>query len=294
MTPMPGFSRTALARGAFGVLAIWAWAAMAGTSMAQPPVKLAPHRAVYELSLERSAAGSGVTELSGRMVYELKGNDCKGYEQRTRFVTRTQNQKGDETLTDLRSLYVESGDATRFRFDTTQYQNDRLTEQTTGEARRKEDGAPELRVNIKKPIRKRTSLKGADILFPIEHTKALLAAALAGKRIFVADLYDGSEKGLKVFETTAVVGDRKAAGAKSDLPALKNGAVLDRQPSWPVSLSYYAKDGVKGDAVPEYEIAFQLYENGVSRKLFIDYGNFAIRGVLSHLEMLEPGKCVPK
>lgn len=294
MTPMPGFSRTALAWCALGVLAIWAWAATTGDSMAQPPIKLAPHRAVYELSLDRSAAGAGVTELSGRMVYELKGNDCKGYEQTTRFVTRTENQKGDETLTDLRSLYVENGEATRFRFDTTQYQNDRLTEQTTGDARRKRAGEPELRVNVRKPIRKRTSLKGPGILFPIEHTKALLAAAIAGKRIFVADLYDGSEKGLKVFETTAVVGDRKPAGAKSDLPALKNGAVLDQQPSWPVSLSYYGKDESKGDAVPEYEIAFLLYENGVSRKLFIDYGNFAIRGVLSHIEMLDPGKCEPK
>ena len=55
---------------------------------------------------------SGVTELSGRMVYELKGNDCKGYEQRTRFVDEntyewsgTNIQGGREPLPDLKITF---------------------------------------------------------------------------------------------------------------------------------------------------------------------------------------------
>ena len=54
---------------------------------------LAPHRAVYEITLDRSRGGSGVSDMSGRMVYELKGSECEGYTQTMRFVTRMTNQE---------------------------------------------------------------------------------------------------------------------------------------------------------------------------------------------------------
>jgi EipB-like len=51
------------------------------TSRAQavpPSVVLAPHKAVYDFALARAAAG-GVSEMTGRMVYELTGSPCEGY-----------------------------------------------------------------------------------------------------------------------------------------------------------------------------------------------------------------------
>ena len=45
------------------------------------------------------------------------------------------------------------------------------------------------------------------------------------------------------------------------------------------------------DSLPTFEIAFRFYANGVSRRLFIDYGDFAIRGELKEIEFLEPSKC---
>ena len=55
---------------------------------------LAPHRAVYEITLAKSNSGSGVSELTGRMVYELAGSSCEGWTQNMRFVTRSSNQEG--------------------------------------------------------------------------------------------------------------------------------------------------------------------------------------------------------
>ena len=40
-----------------------------------------------------------------------------------------------------------------------------------------------------------------------------------------------------------------------------------------------------------YELSFRFYENGVSSRLYIDYGDFAIRGELKELTFLEEGKC---
>ena len=48
---------------------------------------------------------------------------------------------------------------------------------------------------------------------------------------------------------------------------------------------------MRSEAVPTYELAFRFYENGVSSKLFIDYGDFAIRGELKELTFLEEEKC---
>lgn len=250
---------------------------------------LAPHRAIYDISLDRTAAGSGVAELTGRMVYELKGNACKGYEQRIRFVTRTQSPKGKETVMDLRSTYRELQKPGQFDFETQQFRDDRLLEETIGTARRAPKGN-KLTVQLRKPLRKRMTFD-KQTLYPIEHTVRILEAARAGKRIYMSDLYDGSEKGLKVYETTAVIGDRKPAGHNKSLPEARNAGELDRVASWPVSLSYFNPSDKREDAVPEYELAFLFFDNGVSRRLFIDYGSFAIRAKLVGLTMFEASPC---
>jgi EipB-like len=254
-------------------------------------VQLAPHRAVYNITLERTAAGSGVAELTGRMVYEFKGSACKGFEQTIRFVTQTESPKGKQTLMDLRSYYHEDGDAGRFRFETRQFQDERLAETVSGNARRGSNKGA-VRVTVKKP-RQLQKTFGHHVLFPIQHTIEILEAARAGAKVYVADLYDGSEKGGKLYETTAVFGDRKPPGYNASLPSAVNGKLLDGQASWPVSLSYFDKSKGADDSIPEYELAFLFFENGVSRKLFIDYGSFAIKGRLTRLEMLKPDKCKP-
>lgn len=272
-----------------GGLAVAVAMLVGALSASAGPVQLAPHRAVYTITLDRTAAGSGVSELSGRMVYELKGSVCKGYVQTIRFVTQTESPKGKQTLMDLRSFYREDGDARRFRFETRQFQDERLAETVAGDAQRGDDKGA-VRVTVKKPRHLRKTF-GRDVLFPIQHTIEILEAARAGKKVYAADLYDGSEKGAKLYETTAVFGDRKPPGYNSSLPPAENGKLLDGQSAWPVSLSYFDKTTSAGDSIPEYELAFLFFENGVSRKLFIDYGSFAIKGRLTRLEMLKPDDC---
>ena len=41
-------------------------------------------------------------------------------------------------------------------------------------------------------------------------------------------------------------------------------------------------------------MAFWMYENGVSRKLSIDYGDFALEGDLREIAFHEPSKCEQK
>jgi hypothetical protein len=81
------------------------------------------------------------------------------------------------------------------------------------------------------------------------------------------------------------------AGFNKSLPRLTNAERLDGIAAWPVSLSYFEQAPDTLDAVPAYEMAFVFYDNGVSRRLFIDNGEYSMRGELSELTFLETQNC---
>lgn len=277
------------------LLALAACSAVPGPVAAQPKpagIVLAPHRAVYEITLGETRGGAGVTEMTGRMVYELTGSPCDGYTQNMRFVTRMTAQDGSTTLTDLRSSSWEDGPARLFRFSSSQYKNTKLSETTQGDATR-EAGSGQVKVDITKPAKKDVTLP-RDVYYPIQHSIAVLEAARRGETLVQADLYDGSEKGEKVYATTTYIGREQPKAANKSLPPVASAAPLDALRSWPVSISYFEPGKSKQDGVPSYELAFVYFENGVSRRLFIDYGEFSIRGALKEIAFLPPTKCQPK
>jgi EipB-like len=283
MHPNPRRWLAALAIGAVPQLAA------APTWAGAQPVVLAPHRAVYDMTLAIARGGAGVTAVSGRMVYELTGSACDGYTQNMRFVTQMTNQKGAVTLTDLRSSSWEEGSGKRFRFNSSQFRDEKPTEATAGDAARP-NAADGAKVELTKPVTKHLALPQR-VYFPIQHSIALLDAANGGKRFFRADLYDGSEKGEKVYDTISVIGRVVPAGGNRKLARVKNAERLDGIAAWPVSIGYFEPNSDKSDAVPVYELTFWFFENGVSRKLFIDYGEFAIQGELAQITFHEPSKC---
>jgi hypothetical protein len=253
---------------------------------------LAPHRAIYEMTLAASRGGSGVSAVTGRMAYEFTGSPCEGYTQSMRFVTRMINQSGGAVVTDLRSTTWEEGSGKRFRFDSSQFRDEKATDSTAGDAARP-GNTDDVKVELTKPSKKNISIPQR-VHFPIQHTIALLHAAKGSKTAFRADLYDGSEKGEKVYDTVAAIGRVQAAGANRKLPQIKNAERLDGARAWPVSIAYFEPGSDKQDALPVYELAFLIFENGVSRKLYIDYGEFALNGELTEITFHEPSKCEQK
>jgi hypothetical protein len=258
-------------------------------AVAAESVFLAPHRAVYGLTLATTRGVTGVTSVVGRMVYDIVGSPCEGYTQNMRLVTRTIHQSGNVSVTDLRSSTWEDAAAKRFRFDLSQFRDDKATEVTVGDASRP-GAADEIKVDITKPAKRSLSLPGSTY-FPIQHTIALIQAARVAKASLRADLYDGSEKGEKVYDTVSALGRAQAPGSNRHLPAVRNGDRLNAMRAWPVSIAYFEPSSGSTDALPVYEISFLMFENGVSRKLHIDYGEFALQGDLTQIVFHEPGKC---
>ncbi len=263
--------------------------------MAAAPVVFAPHRAIYELSIDGSSAGSGVTSIGGRIVYELTGSACEGYTQNMRFVTVTSNSEGGSQTTDLRTSSWEQVPAQKLRFSSSTYNNDELAEQARGTAQRAgPQDAPS--VELAKPEKKSFAVP-KPVYFPMQHSAALIQAARSGKSYFSADLYDGSENGAKVYTTSALIGQRVAPGASSikALAGQKAGTTLEAVPAWPVSISYFAQvtDGQAKhkDETPLYEMSYRFHENGVTSNMRLDYGEYALKGELKELVFLEPSTC---
>ena len=59
-------------------------------------------------------------------------------------------------------------------------------------------------------------------------------------------------------------------------------------PHWPVTLSYFSPG--EGERTPVYVLAFDLYENGVSGALRLDYGEFSLKGELSRIDLMPESK----
>jgi hypothetical protein len=255
-------------------------------------ITLAPHRAVYEMALATTRGGSGVSAVSGRMVYELTGSACEGYGQNMRFVTSMVNQTGTAILTDLRSSSWEEGSGKRFHFNSSQWRDEKATEVTAGDAVRT-NTADDVKVELTKPAKK-DLLLSSRVHFPVQHSIALLKAAAAGKTSFRADLFDGSEKGEKVYDTISIIGRERPPGANRALRQVPNADRLDAIAAWPVSIGYYEPGSDRSDQLPVYELSFLFFANGVSRKLYIDYGEFTLNGTLTDIQFLPQAKCEPK
>ena len=91
--------------------------------------------------------------------------------------------------------------------------------------------------------------------------------------------------------TTSVVGSPVVS---RDRPAeLEVTGEIADLPTWPVTIAYF-DETENNDGTPVYRISFKLYENGVTRDLTMDYGEFALKGTLANLELFEPESLRPE
>jgi hypothetical protein len=120
-----------------------------------------------------------------------------------------------------------------------------------------------------------------------------VGAARAGKHILDFPVYDGSDTGDKVFDTLTVIGQKIASNERLHDDAAAGDQALAKVPRWPVTISYFDK-GKKAEhkeQTPAYAIGFELYENGISRALSLDYNDFVVGGKLTTLEIKKPKPC---
>jgi len=281
-------AHTLVARGALLALILFV-APVSGAFAQSEPVVLVAHRAVYDLSLGGTRGNTSIASVSGRIVYDFDGNACAGYSLDFRQVSELDTGEGKQSTSDLRSRTWEDAGARNFRFSSENRVDDGLVETVDGHAQH--DGG-KTAVELTKPEQKTFALDPA-VVFPTEHMVRVIAAARTGGSILNFPVYDGSESGEKVFDTLTVIGRKIAPDERKREDAAANEPKLATVARWPVTISYFdkGKSPDRTDQTPAYTIGFELYDNGVSRALTLDYNDFVVSGKLTSLEFKTPKPC---
>jgi len=258
----------------------FAMLAPAWAEAAKAPVRLVPHRAVYDLSLLRSGGSKGIESARGRIAMEFGGDACDGYTLKYRQVTVIEGSEAGSRTLDTQTATFESGDGLSMRFKSTSTAQGLVRDGIDGDAQLQPDGS--LNVRFKQPHNDTFAAQGQPV-FPTEHMKRLIGMARKGEHTYSARVYDGSDDGKKVYETLSVIGNRIEPGAGINVEEPARQEALMTIPRWPITISYFEEGNA--DRGPAYTISFELYENGIARALKINYGEFALKGDLKRLEI---------
>jgi EipB-like len=255
-------------------------AAVAGAAPAATAAEIAPHRALYRMTLGAVRNDSGVVDARGAMVYQW-GETCDGWtiEQHYRLKLHYA-QSGDA---DVVSRFVtwESKDGLRYRFNEKETRNGDVDEEIHGEAQL--DGFGKAGVARFSQPRAAMLRLAPGVLFPSAHTILLIDKARAGATFISRQVFDGSAAENAV-QVSAFIGNTVAAE-----PASAKLNPLLMRPGWNIRLAFFPADSKAEE--PDYELGMVLLDNGISRDMVIDYGDYTISAKLDDIEALKKPAC---
>lgn len=294
---------------------VWLWTGSASaveTGSAPGGVQIAAHRALYTMTLAHSKTDFGVTGAHGEMGYQW-GETCDGWTVEQRYKLTINYANSQDVNINSNFVTWESKDGLKYRFNQKETRNGTVDEEIRGSAQLDGPGKGGT-VTFEKP-QPQTMKLPPGALFPSAHTILLIEKAKAGEDFVARQVFDGATVEGAVL-VSAVIGkklepsaDQKAnadAKAAADVkhatdpnadqtaktsaapdPSL-NDPVLQR-PGWRMRLAFFPSD--PNSETPDYELGMTLLDNGISRDMTIDYGDYTISAKLAKIEPLGKPHC---
>ena len=248
---------------------------------ASAAVELQSHRAVYDLTLVSARSASGIVGLRGRMVLEWAGG-CEGATFNQRMGLRIDRADEQSLISDLTLSSWESRDGRRLRFTFRDRVNRQLIREFRGQATIDDaDGAG--RVDFSLP-EGRTETLPPGTLFPTAHMREVIARAKDGERLISRKIFEVTSDHL-IFDAVAFVSKALAA----DDTGGEHHELLEGLASWRMTIGFF--DIATKSDTPEYEVAFRVFDNGVSTEVELDYGDFKVDADLRELTYLSGSGC---
>lgn len=266
-------------------LPVYAIVLMAASS-AEAAVTAAPHRAIYDLTLLRAGKSANLQSASGRLAFELQGSSCEGFTVSFRMVAKYHPSEGSPTLIDTQSTTYEGPGGLDFRHQVKELVNGEVRQEAKLKLTRTAAGQ-EGQGEITSKSGETFTVPGEAYL-PMQHQFRLMSLGESGGGRDSSLLYDGSD-GAKTFQAISFVGRTKKPGTIARDAAEPVAAPLRPLSAWPVTVSYFSPD--KDQSTPDYQVSFDLYQNGVATGLVLDYGDFALSGKLADLTLFEVTEC---
>jgi hypothetical protein len=258
------------------------WTADAGHAVGPVGVRLQPHLAIYDLALKRSTDRLGLTGVNGRLAIEVSGSECQHWTVNFRMVSQFQNEDESQRLLDTRSLTEEAANGKSLDVEQQNYVDGNLDSESKITAAKKPDGS--VQGTILKPQEEAFQL-AAGTVFPVGHLQRLIETAERGERRDKSIVFDGTE-GTKAYTAITFLGGEREKGSQRTALQAPAGTELKKVKAWPATISYYdLAKGDNNDGTPSFEILVEMFENGVSGDMVIDYGDYALNAKLAELKL---------
>ena len=246
------------------------------TVLASP---LASYRAIYDVRLAQKHGDSGLAGISGRIVYKFQ-KVCGGWVLQQESAMELQLAEGGSVSDYTAFSSWEADDGSRYRYSLSRNKDPEQT--ILGDASMGVNGGV---ASFQKPEVAQFNLpKGA--LFPVAHTKEMIARAEKGETQFNAITFEGTEvEGVKLI--SAFISKLSRANDENS-NNLSVGELADR-PGWMVHIAYF--DPEIPTPEPIYEIEVDLLDNGIAKRWLLGYGSYGAEMILKKVESIPASEC---
>lgn len=263
------------------------FACLLGLGGSASAATLVSHRAIYDLEVSKMSDNSGYSSIEGKLAYELTGSVCEGWAVNYRIANRyVEAEKGSRVL-DTQLTTWESGDGLEMNLSQKQFIDNTLDSEERLVVKRPKPGAE---ANGTMTLPKELEFKVLpQALFPSTHQTKILEAARQGLTRDSSLVFDGSD-GEKMYRAITFIGKKRAPGTFALDQSNPQTETVRNLPSWPMTVSYYPAEDDQA-AAPIYQASFNVYENGVSTDLLMDYGSYVLKGKLTKLDLLKSAPC---
>lgn len=232
--------------------------------------QILPHSAKYAVSLGKRSSGNEVIDAKGELNVVFQQN-CESWLVHNYSSVNYIYSNGTRMPVSIDSTFAEQLDGTMMQFASNGKTSDVARDFVRGTSSRTDHS---LVASYENNDGHHDASLSKNILFPMEHTERILAAAEKGEQVFYASVFDGTEEHL-YFDVNTVI-------SKPYIDA-KNKRY------WRISMAFFG--GKNNDVIPSYEMYFNLYETGVIDDIDVVYDKMTLHHHLIDLKLLEIPVC---
>lgn len=249
--------------------------------------KIAPHKALYRMSIAELRAGSPVSDITGYMYYKWE-DSCDAWSTDHRFNIKYSYTDRPSTYVTRHFVSWEAKTGHEMSFFSNGYAQGIQDMQIRGKAKRFQNAAGQVTYTTPEGVSEALPI---GVLFPAGHTIETIKAARQGKTFFNAAMFDGTDDDGPLEVNVFINSASSQTASKAQLSAEIDNTLLSG-PAWDTRLAFFRVKGERAkSALPAYEMDIKMHENGIVSQIIVGYDKFSVKQELVALSKVSKPEC---